>query len=128
MPCTLTHILRYRPGQAFPHLSMGCSDHSPVHPTHLLDPELPSPQDSRICSWNFNSAALSNTRSSEASSFSYISANSSSSQALLLGPGRVWLGKEMNTQVGRVGKGGSLEVALDPGSCGMFKSAVTQAR
>lgn len=38
------------------------------------------------------------------------------------------MGKEMNTQVGRVGKGGSLEVALDPGSCGMFKSAVTQAR
>lgn len=59
---------------------------------------------------------------------SHISANSFSSQALLLGPGRVWLGKEMNTQVGRVGKGGSLQVALDPGSCGTYKSAVTWAQ
>lgn len=34
----------------------------------------------------------------------------------------------MNTQVGRVGKGGSLQVALDPGSCGMWVSAVTCPR
>ena len=28
----------------------------------------------------------------------------------------------MNTQVGRVGKGGTLEVALDPGICGMLRA------
>lgn len=28
----------------------------------------------------------------------------------------------MNTQVGGVGKGGTLEVALDPGICGMLRA------
>ena len=36
--------------------------------------------------------------------------------------GQAKSGLERNTQVGRVGKGGTLEVALDPGICGMLRA------